>query len=92
MTTVSTCLSRHLPPPVEGASAIVWFAQVSADAARVKEWTCATCDATSYELCTLGGVWFLRRRTGRVVHETHRLQGEAGMRELWHRLLVGVAL
>lgn len=92
MTAVSTCLSRHLPPPVEGASAIVWFAQTSADRAHVTEWTCHACADASYELCRLGGVWFLRRRTGRAVHETHRLQGEAEMRGLWHRLLAGVAL
>lgn len=90
MTAVSTCLSRHLPPAVEHPEPIVWFAQVVTDAARVKEWTCSACDATTYELAVLGGRWFVRRRSAGVVHETHR-EREAVTREVWHRLLVGVA-
>jgi hypothetical protein len=92
VTAVSTCLSRHVQPPVKGAERIVWFAQTSADRARVQAWSCEDCADTSYQLAVLGAVWFIRRRSPGAVHETHREPDARTMRELWHRLLAGVAL
>ncbi|MGI5160141.1 hypothetical protein [Microbispora sp. CA-102843] len=60
------------------------------DRVRVRRHTCE-CKATIYELCSAGGLLFIRRtKRGKKVEirETERLVA-ARMEELWVRLLSG---
>ncbi|MEU6408586.1 hypothetical protein [Microbispora sp. NPDC046933] len=60
------------------------------DRVRVHRHTCE-CKATIYELCSAGGLWFIRRtKRGKKmeIRETERLVA-ARMKGLWVRLLSG---
>lgn len=92
----------HVARRKAGFEAIEWQrAALRNDAARVLSHTCE-CLATQYELCSLGGAYFIRRTTrgasgadgeaprADVVHESPRGVA-ARIGDLWFRLLQGLA-
>ncbi|GAA2847775.1 hypothetical protein [Nonomuraea rubra] len=59
---------------------------------RVREHTCM-CLRPAYELCTAGGLWFVRRFTGKdleIVVESAWMSARAA-RTLWMRIMTGQA-
>lgn len=88
----SNCVGpgEHLRRKAQDAEQIIWWG-ATLDAARAKAWTCLECHPSEeYELCTLGGLWFIRRSRGRTVYETARDTERVTMR-LWADLLEGSA-
>ncbi len=92
-TRLTECAGKgvHLRPRSPDAVTIRWYG-ATRDTARVQAWTCPRClPETEYELCVLGGSWFIRRSRGReTVYETVRDTREATV-ALWHELVDGVA-
>jgi hypothetical protein len=89
-----TCLAPHVAMMRATSEKIQWHDGRSvAERVRIGRWTCP-CKATVYELCTVGGIAFIRRtiqdERGPRVHETSRMlirKADA----LWDRLLRGEA-
>ncbi|MBX6383922.1 MAG: hypothetical protein IRZ07_13260 [Microbispora sp.] len=83
----------HAGPPIDGYKKINWMKPTNrSDRVRVRLHTCE-CKATIYELCSAGGLMFIRRtKRGKKleIHETERLIA-ARMEKLWARLLSGEA-
>lgn len=89
MAELLTCVGRHLAPAYPRGEKISWYA-ASVDQARVMEWSCGTCPGPTYELCTLGARWFIRRTGREGIHETMRWR-ERTTRQLWAQLFAGAA-
>ncbi len=83
----------HASPPRDRHQKIAWSKPTNrSDRVRVHRHTCE-CKATIYELCSAGGLMFIRRTKRGVkmeIRESERLVS-ARMRELWVRLLSGEA-
>ncbi|MFC5946612.1 hypothetical protein, partial [Micromonospora harpali] len=50
-----------LPPPLERHLPLSWYAPRRFERVRVVAWTCHEHRVTFYELCTAGGLAFIRR-------------------------------
>ncbi|GIH69419.1 hypothetical protein [Sphaerimonospora thailandensis] len=96
MTGLPPCPGTHLPPAKPGAEELRWIPDHGrSDRVRVLAHTCTLCRVVSYELCSAGGLHFIRRiertRSDAVmVRETERLPA-ARMEPIWARLLKGNA-
>ncbi|KAB8186366.1 hypothetical protein FH610_005995 [Microbispora catharanthi] len=91
----STCPGLHVAPEQPGHVAIRWMRETRRTVrARVVAHTCDYCSALAYELCSSGGLLFVRRmdRSGDQpkTGETERLP-DARARRLWMDLLLGKA-
>ncbi|GAA4092339.1 hypothetical protein HNR30_006843 [Nonomuraea soli] len=84
----------HIAAPAKDHDRVEWFPSVPrVDRVRVRDHTCCVCDEVVFELCTAGGLWFVRRLTVSapvsVVESEWQSAREAV--ELWRRLLRGQA-
>lgn len=76
----------HLSPKIQGAHPIAWY-KAKPDKARPAKWTCADCRQVYYELCVLGGQWFIRRNEAYETLRDTRAEAE----QLWALLVAGAA-
>lgn len=85
------CGNQHAAPPLPEARAIDWGpSQSRVNRVRVRAHTCC-CTSPYFELCTAGGLWFIRRYTKgdpTVPGESPWLLAAAAQ-ELWTQLLTG---
>ncbi|MGW7477083.1 hypothetical protein ACWGH8_00700 [Nonomuraea muscovyensis] len=81
----------HADPPQPWAEPVEWERSLPrADRLRVRAHTCG-CRRPFFELCTAGGLWFVRRMSGESpadVVET-RWMRERAAKDLWRRILSG---
>ncbi|WP_327047314.1 hypothetical protein OG320_05315 [Microbispora sp. NBC_01189] len=89
------CLGMHPTPEQPGHRQLAWSVHTGRMArVGVVAYTCAECVPISYELCTAGGLMFVRRtdrtKTRPEVSVSEYLPG-ARVRALWARLLAGQA-
>lgn len=90
----SLCLAPHPLPLQDEHRILIWRPLYRFERARVRAWTCYEHRLTSYELCEVGGLAFIRRtvvsRGRRVVSESDAWpHGEAQV--VWAALLAGRA-
>ncbi|MET8861523.1 hypothetical protein ABZW11_01070 [Nonomuraea sp. NPDC004580] len=85
--------SEHPARPHDRALQVGWQQSESrCPRVRVREHTCM-CLRPMYELCTAGGLWFMRRYTGKdleIMVESPWMSAGAA-RTLWLRILTGQA-
>jgi hypothetical protein len=83
----------HPDRPHEQAMRVRWQkSQNRCPQVRVREHTCI-CLCPMYELCTAGGLWFVRRFTGKdleIVVESAWMSAQAA-RTLWMQIMTGQA-
>ncbi|GAA3152422.1 hypothetical protein GCM10010486_17740 [Nonomuraea roseoviolacea subsp. carminata] len=83
----------HAAPREPWAESVEWERSVPrAERLRVREHTC-WCQRPHFELCTAGGLWFVRRMLAGSpvdVVETSWMR-ECAAKDLWHRILSGQA-
>jgi hypothetical protein len=91
----SVCSAFHLPPFTGGGEPLAWHTSHRFARIRVVAWTCFEHRVTWYELCTAGGLSFIRRTSGDAdspkVAQTHAWPYEHG-RAVWDLLLTGRTL
>ena len=83
----------HLSAQVTEVESVRWERSLPrADRVRVRAFTCA-CRSPVFELCTAGGLWFVRRFTDEnptAPMESEWMSAKAG-NDLWLRILSGQA-
>ncbi|MFC0864635.1 hypothetical protein ACFHYQ_20295 [Sphaerimonospora cavernae] len=89
---LNACLAPHLPPLTDEAKPLLWHASQQFARFSVLAWTCSEHRETWYELCSGGGMAYIRRMSGDPVKpevsQTHAwTMTEA--REVWAALLSG---
>jgi hypothetical protein len=86
--------SLHTAAPGAEAVRVDWReSQRRCDRLRVREHTCF-CRLPMYELCTAGGLWFVRRFSGEaleVIVESTWMTARAAQR-LWMQIVTGQAM
>jgi hypothetical protein len=87
------CDNQHAAAPRSGAKSIEWEPSTSrVHRIRVRAHTCS-CTFPYFELCTAGGLWFVRRFTAKspaVAVESPWVSAHAAQ-NLWTQILTGQA-
>ncbi len=89
---LDACPAPHLPPLKDDAKPLAWHASQRFARFRVLAWTCGEHRETWYELCSGGGMAFIRRMSGDPVtpevSQTHAWK-LAEAQQVWAALLSG---
>lgn len=91
---LETCAAKHVRPRANTAVELDWTRVWNPPAARVSEHTCERCRLVSYELCRIGGAYFVRRydraTSAAVIHETAHVR-QLRVEHWWRAVLAGAA-